>query len=148
MKRKHVEEEWSSRARSPLKAAFSTKMAGVSLTYNVIITLLLFFILPTEIGCCSMNTFEIITLMSQNPNFQRDPCYIQWKAEQDAKLSQLWTQREQLEKAIAENDRRDREYEARERENRHRSYLSSSKVEVKLVSADLFCEFNKHCSIL
>lgn len=108
-------------------------MSWVLSPYSVLVTLLLLFILPNEIESCSLNTYEIITLMAQNPNYQHDPCYIQWKSDQDAKLAQIWTQREQLEKSIAESNRRRMQYEAQERENRQRSYISSTAVEKKYV---------------
>lgn len=108
-------------------------MSCVLSTCNAIVTFLLLSTLPIEIECCSLTTNEAITLMSQNPNFKHDPCYIEWKARQDEQLTQIWTRREQVEKSITEYERMRREYEARERENRQRSYLSSSKVEVKLV---------------
>lgn len=71
--------------------------------------------------------------MSQNPDYKYDPCYIEWKASQDAKLTEIWTRREQVEKTMADYERIQREHAARERENRQRSYLSSTKVDTKFV---------------
>lgn len=111
--------------------AVSTKMSCAL----SIFTILLLINLPIEIGCCSLNTYDIISLMYQNPNFQNDPCYIEWKAAEDAKLNQILIRREQLEKSMLEQSRKTMEYEARERENRHRSYSSDdSNVQKQLVS--------------
>lgn len=89
------------------------------LTSSVLFVVILLFGLPIEVDPCSMNTNDIIDLMAQNPNFGDDPCYIKWQADQDDKLKQLWAQREKLELW-------EREYRARERENRQRSYSSST----------------------
>lgn len=100
---------------------------------TAIVTILLLSTLPIEIGCCGLTTNEIISLMHQNPDYKQDPCYIEWKDSQDEKLTQLWTRRAELEKSMAEYNRKRSEYDRQERENRQRSYLSTSKVEVKLV---------------
>lgn len=109
----------------------STKMSTIA----SIIAIILLVILPIEIGCCSLTTYEAISLMSNNPDFRRDPCYIAWEAGENAKLSQIWTQREQLEKTIADNNRKRMEYERQLQENRQRSYQSVSSVPKKLVFA-------------
>lgn len=63
-------------------------------------------ILPTKIGCsCSNNLNDIIGLILQDPDFQRNPCYIEWKAGQDKKFSELWQQIGELENSA------DREHE-------------------------------------
>ncbi|KAG4075019.1 hypothetical protein HA402_004565 [Bradysia odoriphaga] len=53
-------------------------------SYIAIITIL--FCLPIEIECCSLTTDYIVNLIYDKESFLQDPCYIQWKANQDAKL--------------------------------------------------------------
>lgn len=55
--------------------------------------------------------------MSQNPNYENDPCYIEWKAYQDAKDTEISTQRELIGKGTA---RKIMEYDERESENEQR----------------------------
>lgn len=86
--------------------------------------------------------------MSQNPDYRRDPCYIEWKAAQDAKLTEIWTRREQIERSIVDYNRKKMEYEARERE---RSYTNTnSQVQSKLVTTArlLLMMTNKCCTML
>lgn len=99
-------------------------MSCVLSTYSATATIFLLFILPIEIECCSMTTYDIISLMSQNPDYKHDPCYMEWKAAQDEKLTQIWTQRDQLEESMADYNRRRIEQEARDREDRHRNNTS------------------------
>ncbi len=44
------------------------------------------------------------------PDFERDPCYINWKNEQDKKLNDHWKRRDELEKSIAQSNQREREH--------------------------------------
>lgn len=106
---------------------------------SIIAIILLIINLPIEIKCCSLTTYEAISLMSQNPNFRNDPCYIEWQAAENSKLNQIWTQREQVEKTIAEYNRKRMEYEKQLQEDRQRSYQSYSRVPIKLVFACAFC---------
>lgn len=92
------------------------------------------FIIPSQIGCCSHNTNDMITLMAQDPNFRHNPCYIQWQANQNAKLKQLFAERDKLERSMAEYNRISEENRKREQKNRQNSYLSTNKVEKKLVT--------------
>jgi len=101
--------------------------------FMVCATLLFIFILPIEVNGCSTNTYDIISLMSSDPDFRRNPCYIQWQAEQDAKLKQLWKQRAELEESIARNDRIRALNRQREDEARRNSY--TNRVEKKKESS-------------
>lgn len=65
-----------------------------------------------------------------NPNFKQDPCYIKWKAEQDSKLHDIWSRRDELEKQIAKNEQTRRQNEAQERENRRNYYTFRETVKL------------------
>lgn len=103
-------------------------MSFVTTTYYVIFTIL--FFVSIDIECCSMTTHEIISIMSQDPNYKYNPCYIEWKATQDAILTQIWTQREEVEKSIAEYNRK--VMDNAERGNSEKSY-TATKVELESV---------------
>lgn len=107
---------------------------------TILVTILFTLKRPTQIGCCSHNTNDMITLMHQNPDYRQDPCYIQWKADQDAKLSRLFAERDQLERSMAEYNRIREANRIQEQKNRQNSYFSTSKVEKKFVT--FTCDWN------
>lgn len=100
--------------------------------YSAILATLL-LIHSTEIGCCSLNTNEINFLMSQNPNYRNDPCYIEWKASEDAKtskLTQVLAKPKQKEKPMTKAIQLWLKYESEERE-RQQSYITSSTTQAR-----------------
>ncbi|XP_037042126.1 uncharacterized protein LOC119078636 [Bradysia coprophila] len=90
--------------------------------YIAIVTIL--FHLPIEIECCSLTTDYIVNLIYDKENFLQDPCYIQWKATQDAKLA--GPQKPTVEKALIEFDRLRVQEAIDDRLNRQKMYSSSS----------------------
>ncbi|XP_037042838.1 uncharacterized protein LOC119079118 isoform X2 [Bradysia coprophila] len=103
-------------------------MSCVLFKYYVAIVVTIFVRFPIEIGCCSMTTSAMIDLMHQNPNYESDPCYIKWKAAQDADLAQLWARQDDLQKRAHDYNRRRMENEAIERANRQDSYSQTFNV--------------------
>ncbi|KAG4075020.1 hypothetical protein HA402_004566 [Bradysia odoriphaga] len=103
-------------------------MPCVLFKYYVAIVVTIFVRFPIEIGCCSMTTSAMIDLMYQNPNYASDPCYIKWKAAQDADLAQIWARQDDLQRRAHEYNRRRMENEAIERANRQDSYSHTFSV--------------------
>ncbi|KAG4075016.1 hypothetical protein HA402_004562 [Bradysia odoriphaga] len=90
--------------------------------YIAIVTIL--FRLPIEIECCSLTTDYIVNLIYDKENFLQDPCYIQWKATQDAKLAD--SRKLTVGRALIEFDRLRIQEAIDDRLNRQKSYSSSS----------------------
>lgn len=98
-------------------------MSCFVLRYYIAIAFMIFVCLPIEIGCCSMSTDDIVTLMFQNADFESDPCYTKWKAAQDAKLSELWSRHHELEVSAHEYHQRRTENKPVKRVKRSASLL-------------------------
>ncbi|XP_037042834.1 uncharacterized protein LOC119079114 isoform X2 [Bradysia coprophila] len=90
--------------------------------YIAIVTIL--FRLPIEIECCSLTTDYIVNLIYDKENYLQDPCYIEWKATQDAKLA--GPQKPTVERALIEFDRWRIQEAIDGQLNLQKSYSSSS----------------------
>lgn len=78
---------------------FLTEMSCILFRHYIARIVTIVLCLPIKIACCSMSTDAINTLMTQNANFESDPCYIEWKAAEDAKLSEPLTRSDELKKS-------------------------------------------------
>lgn len=87
------------------------------------ILVILTFVLPTDIGCsCSKNINDIIILMSQDADYRKNPCYIEWQADQDKKILELWQQTAEFENSAVRNHKIELKNHQIEQEKLRNSY--------------------------
>lgn len=101
-------------------------MSRCLLKYVSIIVTVLFRFAIIKIECCSLSTNDIINLINNKENYETDPCYIQWKVTQDAKLAGIRHKKNELDRSLHDYNEKRLMKEAIQRENRQKDFFTST----------------------